>query len=106
MIQSIEFVEILKFPALYLRLLILLIHSCNPNNVDDFVTVYRKTSVVYEIEFLNAKGKNYSSKIQAVTRIFADFLIRAKRPMHGIAMIAKAIKVLRASNEQVSSLHT
>ena len=74
--------------------------------MDDFVTVYRKTSVVYEIEFLNAKGKNYSSKIQAVTRIFADFLIRAKRPMHGIAMIAKAIKVLRASNEQVSSLHT
>lgn len=41
-----------------------------------------------------------------VTRHFTKFLINAGKPMHGINMIARAIRVLRSSNEQVSSLNT
>lgn len=67
---------------------------------------YQKTSMVYSLDFLNGKAKNYLTKVQLVTRLFADFLIRANKPMHGIALIAKAVKVLRQSNEQVSSLNT
>ena len=58
------------------------------------------------MEFLNSKGKNFTNKFQQVTRHLAKFLLKAKKPMVGINMVARAIRVLRQSTEQVSSLHT
>jgi len=85
---------------------IALLRASNPENNADVVFVIQKTSLIYSLEFLNQKGKNFITKFQNITRLFADFLIRAGKPMHGIALIKRAITVLRSSNEQVSSLNT
>ena len=53
MFQSIEFVDILQHPVLYIRLSILLLRSCNPENPDDFQFAYRILSNIYGLEFLN-----------------------------------------------------
>lgn len=87
--------DIVKHPHLYLRLNTALLKACNPENAEEFAMAYQKTSMVYSLDFLNGKAKNYLTKVQLVTRLFADFLIRANKPMHGIALIAKAVKVLR-----------
>ncbi len=98
--------DILKHPHLYLRLNTALLKACTPQSAEEFTLAYQKTSAMYSLDFLNGKAKNYVTKIQLNTRLFVDFLVKAGKPMHGIAMIAKAVKVLRQSNEQVSSLNT
>ena len=97
--QSIEFVNILQFPNLYLRLGIALIRASNGANADDFNFVYGKATAVYSLDFLNQKGRNYLTKMQLFTRLFTSFLIKAKKPMHGISLVQRAIKVLRPVNE-------
>lgn len=104
--QSIEFVNILQFPNLYLRLCCALVRASNGANAEDFNFVYSRATIVYSLDFLNQKGRNYLTKIQLFTRLFTSFLIKAKKPMHGISLIQRAIKVLRPANEQVSSLNT
>ena len=80
--------------------------SSNPENAAQFAFTFAKVQVIFEMDFINTKGKGYSSKFQQITRHLAKFLIKAGKPMHGINMIARAIRVLRTSNEQVSSLNT
>ena len=63
-------------------------------------------TLVYELDFLDKKGRNFTNKLQQVTRHMAKFLLKANKPMVGINMIARAIRILRQSTEQVSSLHT
>jgi len=101
-----EFVDVIQHPNLYLRLIILVLKASNPEKADQFNFAYSKALAVFQVDFLDRKGKGYNQKIQSVTRHFANFLIKAGKPKHGIAPIAKALRVLRASNEQVSTLNT
>lgn len=104
--HSIQLVDPVEHPNLYLRLIIVILKASNPEHPDQFRMAYEKTSAIYTLEFLDLKGKNYATKMQMVTRHFAKFLIKAGKPMHGIKLVASAIQVLRSSNEQVSSLNT
>ena len=55
-----EFVDVVQHPNLYLRLIILVLQSCNPDKADQFALAYNKALAVFSIDFLNKKGKGYS----------------------------------------------
>ena len=104
--HSIELVDPIEHPNLYLRLILVILKASNPENAEQYKVAFEKTCYVYTVEFLDNKGKNYATRLQLITRLFAKFLINAGKPMHGVGMIGRAIRIMRSSNEQVSSLHT
>ena len=42
---------------------------------------------MYSLDFLNAKGRNFITKVQSVTRHFSLFLVKVNKPKYGIALI-------------------
>ena len=106
MFNAIEIVDPMQFTDLYLKLLTILLAGANPENAVQFRNAFIKAEAVFDTEFLNQNGKNYARKMQLISRLLAKFLVKARKPMYGIQMIARAIRVIRQSSEQVSSLNT
>lgn len=97
---SIELVNPMTHPNLFLKLNHAMVMSCAPNNLDEVANVIVYARKIFDsMEFLNKHGKNYLNKIQVLARHFATVLIRAGKPMHGIAMMRKTIEVLRQGKE-------
>ena len=92
--------------ALYLWLTYFLIKAAKPDKPAEDKKVTEKVSAIFSMEFLQGKGQRYLEKIQIVTREYTSYLLEAGKPIHGIAPIMRAIKVLSRSDEEVSSLHT
>ena len=53
MYHSIELVDPIERPNLYLKLLIVVLKSSNPEHAEQFRIAYEKTSAIYSVEFLD-----------------------------------------------------
>ena len=71
MYHSIELVDPILHPNLYLKLVIMILKASNPEQPEQFGMAFKKTAIIFEIDFLNSKGKNYATKVQQVARHFA-----------------------------------
>ena len=94
-----QIVNIMTHTNLYLRLNLDQCMAGKPESEQEFKLTYQASLRVFELEFLNKHGKQFASKIQVVARHFADILIRAGKPMHGIIPMKRAINILQSAKE-------